>query len=263
LVLNKKDAEKRKRVLFINADREYREGKNQSTLRPEDVEKISHVYHEGLEVNGYSEYISIERLEAEDFNLNIRRYVDNSPPPEPQDVRAHMHGGVPVAELKALSHWLDNYKGVERELFVPRESDYAYVDFSPSLKADKAEAKRIVEAHPSVQGKHADFHAALAKPGQAVDPATLELTLFNTAGEAVMTVSWRFPVGAPVRTTLTPLEPGMGRREMTRRIDDLRKALAAQVDQEAAERKRSFDTLSASASALAPALALALAGTCG
>ncbi len=37
--------------------------------------------------------------EANDFNLNIRRYVDNSPPPEPHDVRAHLLGGVPVAEV--------------------------------------------------------------------------------------------------------------------------------------------------------------------
>ncbi|WP_310564219.1 type I restriction-modification system subunit M [Hydrogenophaga sp.] len=180
LVLNKKDANKRKCVLFINADREFKEGKNQNTLRPEDIEKISHVYHEELEVKGYSEFISLERLEAEDFNLNIRRYVDNSPPPEPQDVRAHMHGGVPAVEVKALSHWLDNYKGVERELFQLREGDSTYLDFLPALKADKSEAKRIVEAHTSVQGKHADFHAALAGWWQANEPEMRKLPKLGT-----------------------------------------------------------------------------------
>lgn len=180
LVLNKKDANSRKRVLFINADREYQEGKNQNTLRPEDIEKISHVYHEGLEVKGYSEYIPLERLEAEDYNLNIRRYVDNSPPPEPQDVHAHMHGGVPACEVKALGHWLGNYAGVEHELFVPRASDSAYVDFVDSLKADKAEAKRIVEAHPAVQGKHAEFHAALAAWWQTHEPELRQLPKLGT-----------------------------------------------------------------------------------
>lgn len=180
LVLNKKDANKRKRVLFINADREFKEGKNQSTLRPEDIEKISHVYHEELEVKGYSEFIPLERLEAEDFNLNIRRYVDNSPPPEPQDVRAHMHGGVPAVEVKSLSHWLDNYKGVERELFQRRDADPAYLDFLPALKADKSEAKRIVEAHASVQGKHAEFHAALAGWWQANEPEMRKLPKLGT-----------------------------------------------------------------------------------
>ena len=39
-------------------------------------------------------------LAENDFNLNIRRYVDNAPPPEPQDVRAHLHGGMPEAEVR-------------------------------------------------------------------------------------------------------------------------------------------------------------------
>ena len=41
IVVNKKDAHLREHVLFINADREYKEGKNQNKLRPEDIEKIS------------------------------------------------------------------------------------------------------------------------------------------------------------------------------------------------------------------------------
>ena len=45
LVINKADSTKRDSVLFINADREYKENKNQNSLRPEDIEKITHVYH--------------------------------------------------------------------------------------------------------------------------------------------------------------------------------------------------------------------------
>jgi type I restriction enzyme M protein len=40
-------------------------------------------------------------LKANDYNLNIRRYADNAPPPEPHDVRAHLVGGVPKAEVAA------------------------------------------------------------------------------------------------------------------------------------------------------------------
>lgn len=40
---------------------------------------------------------------ANDCSLNIRRYADNSPPPEPHDVRAHLHGGVPQAEVDTLA----------------------------------------------------------------------------------------------------------------------------------------------------------------
>ena len=79
LVINWHGASNRKHVLFINADREYKEGKNQNSLRPEDIEKISQVYRTRQEVEKYSRLVPVAELEKEEFNLNIRRYVDNSP----------------------------------------------------------------------------------------------------------------------------------------------------------------------------------------
>lgn len=40
-------------------------------------------------------------LAENDYNCNIRRYADNTPPPEPQDVRAHLLGGIPKSEVEA------------------------------------------------------------------------------------------------------------------------------------------------------------------
>ncbi len=86
LVMNKKDAATRKHILFINADREYREGKAQNFLRPEDISKIVHVYRSlaqgGTDVLAYARRVPVEEIAAEDYNCNIRRYVDNAPPPE-------------------------------------------------------------------------------------------------------------------------------------------------------------------------------------
>lgn len=98
LVINKIKKDDGK-TLFINADREYKEGKNQNSLRPEDIEKISYVFRNKLELPKYSKLVDTKEIEEEEFNLNIRRYVDNSPEPEPQDVKAHLQGGVPKKEL--------------------------------------------------------------------------------------------------------------------------------------------------------------------
>lgn len=162
LVLSKKDAHTRKEVLFINADREYKEGKNQNTLRPEDIEKLTYVYQERLQVQGYSRFIGFKELEGEDFNLNIRRYVDNSPPPEPQDIRAHIHGGVPTVEIDGLGFFWKNYPTLRQKLFSKRSGDVAYCDFSPELHSDKSNAKTLVEVDESVAETHARFHQALA-----------------------------------------------------------------------------------------------------
>jgi type I restriction enzyme M protein len=88
LVLNKAAAGQREAVLFINADREYREGKAQNHLRPEDIDKIIHAYRSGQDIPAYARLVPRDEIVGEDYNCNIRRYVDNAPPPEPQDVRA-------------------------------------------------------------------------------------------------------------------------------------------------------------------------------
>jgi len=158
LVINKNDSANRKSVLFINADREYKEGKNQNSLRPEDIEKITQVYRTRQALDKYSRPVPVDELEREDFNLNIRRYVDNSPPPEPHDVRAHLHGGIPVSEINSLSAYFDNYDGVKSVLFQDRDARYA--DFAATITTKEA-IKSAIESAPGLQAKHAAFHKAI------------------------------------------------------------------------------------------------------
>jgi type I restriction enzyme M protein len=159
LVLNKAGATQRKHVLFINADREYREGKAQNHLRPEDIDKIVHAYRAGKRIPAYAELVPVAEIAAEDYNCNIRRYVDNAPPPEPHDVRAHLHGGVPISEIDSLEHFWQNYPGLREDCFLPR-ADGRYTDFAPAL-ADKRAISALVNGHAGVQKRQADFMAAL------------------------------------------------------------------------------------------------------
>lgn len=156
LVMNKKDAANRKHVFFINADREYREGKAQNFLRPEDISKMVHAYRERKNIEGYARLVPVSEIAAEDYNCNIRRYVDNAPPPEPHDVRAHLHGGVPVVEIDALSHFWKNYQGLRERVFVQRSKDSTYSDFSPAVTERRA-LTELVKSDPGVAKAHARF----------------------------------------------------------------------------------------------------------
>ncbi|GLI39496.1 N-6 DNA methylase [Geobacter hydrogenophilus] len=153
LVLNKQDAANRDHVFFINADREYREGKAQNFLRPEDIAKIVHVYREQKDVPGYARLVPKDEIKAEEYNCNIRRYVDNAPPPEPHDVRAHLHGGVPVAEIEALSRYWENYPGLRERCFVPRSDDSTYAGFAPAV-TDRRALSELVKFAPGVVAAH-------------------------------------------------------------------------------------------------------------
>ena len=128
IIINKHNTNAIKnRILIINADAEYGEGKNQNYLRPEDVEKIVNVYETKSEVPGYSRIVSLDEImdkDTNDCNLNIRRYVDNSPDQEPQNVKAHLAGGIPKTEVESLNGRLAKYEIKDRDLFTDDGSEF-------------------------------------------------------------------------------------------------------------------------------------------
>jgi type I restriction enzyme M protein len=156
LVMNKKDAANRDHVFFINADREYREGKAQNFLRPEDISKVVHVYRTMQNVDGYARRVPVSEITAEDYNCNIRRYVDNAPLPEPHDVRAHLQGGVPIVEIESLGHFWKNYCGLRERVFVLRPNGSAYADFTLEL-TDRRALGELVKTDPGIEKAHTRF----------------------------------------------------------------------------------------------------------
>ncbi|AKH83187.1 N-6 DNA methylase [Streptomyces sp. CNQ-509] len=153
------DERREDKVLFINADREFHAERAQNVLLPEHAEKIVSTFHRYKDVPGFSRAVSREELRENDYNLNIRRYVDNAPPPEPQDVRAHLVGGVPRAEIEAKKELLDSYGLSLTDLFVERDPvDPEYVDFPP--EADRPDAGRLAElARPREEVLWGEFDA--------------------------------------------------------------------------------------------------------
>ena len=160
LVVNKnKPDELRDKILFINADREYAEGKNQNKLRPEDIEKIDYVFTHKREYPKYSRLVDkSEIVEKHDFNLNIRRYVDNTPDPEPEDVKAHLIGGIPQAEIAAQQDTFAKFGINTNTLFRPLRPGYA--SFCPEI-ATKAAIKENLEANPDLQARISDHYTTL------------------------------------------------------------------------------------------------------
>jgi type I restriction enzyme M protein len=160
LVCNKSKPDAlRDKVLFINADREFAEGKNQNRLRPEDVEKIDTVFTHKREIPKYSRLVdAAEIVGTHDCNLYIRRYVDNTPEPEPEDVQAHLIGGIPEAEVKARQDDFDQFEVDPAILFRPERPGYlAFVEAIDGKQAIKA----VLEASPELQETLAIHHQAL------------------------------------------------------------------------------------------------------
>jgi len=125
LIINKQKPDDRKgKVLFINSELEYEEGKNQNKLREMDLAKIVDVFDNYSEIKRYSKVVPLADIAENDFNLNIRRYADTSPPPEIFDVRAILHGGVPVREVEAEYIQEEILDGFDVSLVFDRDGDY-------------------------------------------------------------------------------------------------------------------------------------------
>lgn len=135
LILNKKKPRARKgKVLFINGELDYQEGKNQNSLRAADIKKIVTAFEQYKDVKRYAKVVTLADIADNDYNLNIRRYADTSPPPEIFDVRALLHGGVPVREV------LDDY--IQEEILqgfdvspVLDKRDADYYDWNGEIKS--------------------------------------------------------------------------------------------------------------------------------
>jgi type I restriction enzyme M protein len=152
-----KPPERAGKVLFINADAEFAAGRAQNYLLPEHAEKIVSAYRAFAGIPGYATVVTRADLAANDDNLNIRRYADNAPPPEPQDVRAHLHGGVPRAEIDAKLPLFTAHGFSLERIFAPR--DDAYLDFSSGVT--KTDLKALVTTDEGVRAREAELHAAL------------------------------------------------------------------------------------------------------
>lgn len=152
-----KPAERQGKVLFINADREFFEGRAQNYLLPEHIEKIVTTFDEFQAVPGFSAIVDNATLKANDYNLNIRRYADNAPPPEPHDVRAHLVGGVPKAEVDAKATLFKAHGLSQLDLLVER--DAKYLDFRPELTR-RQDLKPAIEGNAGLVAKEAAIRSA-------------------------------------------------------------------------------------------------------
>jgi type I restriction enzyme M protein len=149
LIINKKKPVERKgKVLFINSELEYAEGKNQNKLRDTDIQHVMDVYDAYEDERRYSKVVEMDEIRENDYNLNIRRYADTSPPPEQFDVKAILRGGIPVSEIED-TYIQETLDGMDVScVFVRRDNEY--YDFKPEIETKEQIRDHLGDADQSV-----------------------------------------------------------------------------------------------------------------
>ncbi len=75
-------------VLFIDASKEFKAGKNQNTMEDEHIEKIVKAYEDRVDVDKFAHVAMMEEIKENGYNLNIPRYVDTFEEEDEIDVEA-------------------------------------------------------------------------------------------------------------------------------------------------------------------------------
>lgn len=89
LILNRnKPAERKNKIIFIYAAKDFEEGKNRNKLRQQDIDKITSAFKSYNDIDRYCHVAELDELEENEFNLNVPRYVDVSDPEEEIDIQS-------------------------------------------------------------------------------------------------------------------------------------------------------------------------------
>lgn len=108
-------------VLIIDASKGFKkEGKN-NQLRACDIRKIVDTIKSRKDIEKYSKVVSLKDIRANDYNLNIPRYVDSSETAESYDIYASMFGGIPKTELGKFDKYWEVFPSLKGELFAGEE----------------------------------------------------------------------------------------------------------------------------------------------
>ncbi len=149
LIVNKqKPAERKGNVIFINSELEFEEGKNQNRLRQQDIDHIVATFDACQDEKRYSKVVGLDEIRENDYNLNIRRYADTSPPPEIFDVRAILHGGIPVREVQD-EYVQESLNGFDVLTVFDRKGDDYYA-FKPEIGSREAIREQVGDLDPKI-----------------------------------------------------------------------------------------------------------------
>jgi type I restriction enzyme M protein len=143
IVLDKEGAAGRKGIFMVDASKGFIKDGNKNRLRAQDIHKIVDTFTRLMETPKYARMVPLAEIEANDFNLNLPRYIDSTEPEDLQDIAAHLMGGIPNADIDGLAAYWQVFPNVRKDLFAAaNRPGYS------QPKVEAAQVKAAIFAHP-------------------------------------------------------------------------------------------------------------------
>lgn len=152
LVVDKENADDHEGIFMIDASQGFKKDGNKNRLREQDIERIVLTFNHRHEVDGYSRMVSYDEiLEDNDGNLNVPRYIQRPNTDLPQDIAAHLQGGIPEGDIDSLDELWQVAPNLKQLLFSQQESGRFSLLHTPDELAaeitvdESLAAQRVVE----------------------------------------------------------------------------------------------------------------------
>jgi type I restriction enzyme M protein len=172
LVFNK-NREHKDNIQFIDASNSFGKMTKQNYLRMEDIEKISDTYINRTQIDEFSYIANLREIEALDYNLTVRRYVDGSPQSQYlESLKEQIEGYVPEILFNHVIQ-SNTLKNVSLE----------DIDLNNSVLIPKVIGKEIILA-TSLEENNKSEYFLLTLNEQTLDASYLVLYLNSSVGQA-------------------------------------------------------------------------------
>lgn len=142
-------------VFMIDASRGFIKDGNKNRLREQDIHKIIDTFTKQEEIAHYSRMVHLSEIAAQDYNLNLPRYIDSGEVEDLQDLAAHLYGGIPAHDMDALEAYWQVLGRLKNELFA--EHDGRFI-----AKIESSQIKAHILAHPDYAAFKAEHLAKFA-----------------------------------------------------------------------------------------------------
>ncbi|MGL2609763.1 type I restriction-modification system subunit M [Helicobacter pylori] len=151
IVLDKENAHARKGVFMIDASKDFKKDGNKNRLRDQDVQKMIDTFNALKEIPYYSKMVSLEEISANDYNLNIPRYIAAKQESE-KDLFALINSPsyLPKNEIKAYAPYFKVFKELKNTLFKKSDKEGYY-----ALKTECENIKELIIQSSEYQTFHA------------------------------------------------------------------------------------------------------------
>lgn len=148
-------------VLIVDASKGFAKVGKNNVLRACDIKKIVDVVTNRVSVDKFSRVVTRDEIRANDYNLNIPRYVDSSEKAESWDIYASMFGGIPESEIADFDEYWNAFPNLKSALFAPDNDAYCHLNVE-DIKAAVLVHNDVTNFKENYRMKFADFGQFMA-----------------------------------------------------------------------------------------------------